>query len=97
MHQTLAQCTQQFKVLTQPAKDPANEQLWYNTTVDEVDILIHDGSAFTGYQNVSSDARGFNLANTDPKGPQVSATEPTTQSDGTALVDGDLWLDYIGS
>ena len=75
-----------------PTKDPANEQLWYNTTVDEVDILIHDGSAFTGYQNVTSDARGFNLSNTDPKGPQVTATEPTTQSDGTALVDGDLWL-----
>ena len=27
------------------------------TTVDEVDILIHNGTAFTGYQNVSSDAR----------------------------------------
>ena len=75
-----------------PTKDPANEQLWYNTTVDEVDILIHNGTAFTGYQNVSSDARGFNLSNTDPKGPIISATEPTTQSDGTALVDGDLWL-----
>jgi len=75
-----------------PTKDPANEQLWYNTTVDEVDILIHDGSAWTGYQNVNPDARGFNLSNTDPKGPQVVATEPTTQSDGTALADGDLWL-----
>ena len=78
--------------VNQPTKDPANNQLWYNTTVDEVDILIHDGSAWTGYQNVASDARGFNLSNTDPKGPQVVATEPTTQSDGTALVDGDLWL-----
>lgn len=78
--------------VNEPSKDPANNQLWYNTTVDEVDILIHDGSAWTGYQNVSSDARGFNLANTDPKGPQIVATEPTTQSDGTALVDGDLWL-----
>ena len=76
-----------------PSKDPADNQLWYNTTVDEVDILIHNGTAWTGYQNVSSDARGFNLGNTDPNGPQVSATEPTTQSDGTALVDGDLWLD----
>lgn len=79
--------------VNQPTKDPANNQYWYNTTVDEVDILIHNGSAWTGYQNVSSDARGFNLASTDPNGPQISATEPTTQSDGTALVDGDLWLD----
>ena len=79
--------------VNEPTKDPANDQYWYNTTVDEVDILIHNGSAWTGYQNVSSDARGFDLSATDPNGPQISATEPTTQSDGTALVDGDLWLD----
>ena len=78
---------------SEPTKDPASGQLWYNTTVDEVDILIHDGSVWTGYQNVASDARGFNLGNTDPKGPIISATEPTLQTDGTALVDGDLWLD----
>ena len=78
---------------TEPTKDPKNNQLWYNTTVDEVDILIHNGSAWTGYQNVASDARGFNLGNTDPKGCIISATEPTLQTDGTALVDGDLWLD----
>tara|TARA_R110000737_G_scaffold35784_8_gene54960 strand:- start:771 stop:4220 length:3450 start_codon:yes stop_codon:yes gene_type:complete len=79
--------------VNQPVKDPADLQNWYNTTVDEVDILIHNGSAWTGYQNVSADARGFNLAGTDPNGPIISASEPTTQSDGTALVDGDLWLD----
>ena len=77
----------------EPVKDPADGQLWYNTTVGEVDILIHNGSAWTGYQNVSSDARGFDLSNTDPNGPIISATEPTTQTDGTALVDGDLWID----
>ena len=76
-----------------PTKDPADNQLWYSTTVDEVDILVHNGTTWTGYQNVASDARGFNLGNTDPNGPQISASEPTTQSDGTALVDGDLWLD----
>ena len=31
-------------------------------------------------------------ANTNPAGPIVSATEPTTQSDASALVDGDLWI-----
>ena len=35
-----------------PSKDPADNQLWFSTTVDEVDILIHNGTAFTGYQNV---------------------------------------------
>ena len=79
--------------VAEPTKDPADNQLWYNTTVDEVDILIHNGSAWTGYQNVASDARGFNLGNTDTNGPIISATEPTTQTDGTVLVDGDLWLD----
>ena len=78
--------------VNEPTKDPADNQLWYQTVVDEVDILIHNGTTWTGYQNVSSDARGFNLSNTDPNGPIISATEPTTQTDGTALVDGDLWL-----
>ena len=78
--------------VNEPSKDPADNQLWYHTTVDEVDILIHNGTTWTGYQNVSSDARGFNLSSTDPKGPIISASEPTTQSDGTALVDGDIWV-----
>ena len=79
--------------VSEPTKDPADLQNWYNTTVDEVDVLIHNGSAWTGYQNVTSDARGFDLSATDPLGVIISATEPTTQTDGTALVDGDLWLD----
>ena len=77
---------------SEPTKDPADRQKWYQTVVDEVDILIHNGTTWTGYQNVTSDARGFNLSNTDPKGPIISATEPTLQTDGTALVDGDLWV-----
>jgi hypothetical protein len=76
---------------TEPTKDPTDGQYWYNTTVDEVDILIHDGSSWKGYQNVT-DARGWDLSGTDPLGPIVSATEPTTQTDGTALANGDLWL-----
>jgi hypothetical protein len=77
---------------SEPTQDPAEGQYWYNTTVDEVDILIHNGSTWKGYQNVTSDARGWDLSQTDPKGVIVSATEPTTQSDGTALVNGDIWL-----
>ena len=30
---------------------------------------------------------------TNDQGPIVSATEPTTQSDGGALQDNDLWID----
>ena len=78
--------------VNEPTKDPADRQKWYTTEIGEVDILIHNGTTWTGYQNVSSDARGFDLSATDPNGPIVSATEPTTQTDGTALVDGDIWL-----
>ena len=77
----------------EPTKDPKDGQMWYATSVDEVDILVHNGTTWTGYQNVTSDARGFNLSSTNPDGPILSATEPTLQDDGTALVDGDLWID----
>jgi hypothetical protein len=78
--------------VNEPTKDPKDRQKWFTTEIGEVDILIHNGTTWTGYQNVTSDARGFNLSNTDPNGVIISATEPTTQTDGTALVNGDLWL-----
>ena len=63
----------------------ADGRLWYNSVMDEADIMVHDGTTWVGYLN--------EYPNTDPNGPQVRATEPTTQSDGTALVNGDLWID----
>ena len=68
-----------------PTTEPADGTLWYDTKIDEADILVHDGTAFRGYRNV--------YTNTDPNGPQFSATAPTTQSDGTPLVNNDLWID----
>ena len=47
--------------------------------------MAHNGTTFIGYKNAYS--------TTDPNGPQFSATAPTTQSDGTALVTNDLWID----
>lgn len=78
---------------TQPTADPAEGTKWFNAAVGDADIMIHDGVNWKGYQGVSTDARGFNLSNTSPNGPIVSATEPTQQSDKTALVYGDLWID----
>lgn len=78
---------------TAPGADPATGTKWYWGDVGETDIMIHDGTTWRGYRNVSIDARGFNLGNTDPAGPIHSATEPTAQSDGSALVYGDLWID----
>ena len=79
-----------WKILTYTASANAvtslttNGQLWYSSVVDETDIMVHDGTTWKGYTGV--------YANTDPAGPQVSATAPTTQSDGTALVANDLWI-----
>ena len=77
----------------EPSANPANGRLWFHNVTDEVDIMIHDGTDWKGYHNVTTDARGFNLGNTSPNGPLVSASEPVQQSDGTALVYGDLWID----
>lgn len=63
---------------------PANGQLWYSSIIDQMDIMVHNGSTWMGYKNV--------YPNTDPAGPIVSATKPTTQTDGTALADGDIWV-----
>ena len=55
--------------------------------------MIHNGTTWVGYQD--STAPYFAAASgdkTDPKGPIVSATEPTLQSDSTALKNGDLWI-----
>lgn len=71
----------------EPLNEPVDGQLWYNPEVGDVDIMIHDGNTWVGYQNFNAA-----YANTDPAGPQVAASEPTSQSDGTTLVDGDLWI-----
>ena len=79
-----------WKILTQTASADAptalttDGRLWYNSIVDEVDIMVHNGTTWKGYQNV--------YASADPAGPIVSATQPTLQSDGSPLVTGDLWI-----
>ena len=68
-----------------PTNEPTDGTLWYDTKIDEADIMVHNGTTWVGYLN--------QYASTDPNGPQFSATAPTTQSDGTALVTNDLWID----
>jgi hypothetical protein len=76
-----------------PDQDPADGTYWYYSSPSQVDIMINDGSQWVGYQNDTNDTRGYNLSNTNPTGPIISATAPTTQTDGTVLVYGDLWVD----
>ena len=80
---------------TTPVTAPADGTLWYDSNLD-VDILVHNGHSWVGYNfhgdgNTTFDSPFYNTG-TDPAGPIVSALEPTTQSDGTPLVDGDIWV-----
>ena len=77
---------------TTPYANPVNGTLWYYSNPADVDIMINN-NGWKGYQQVTSDVRGYNLQNTDPNGVIVSATKPTSQSTGSSLVPGDLWLD----
>ena len=67
-----------------PTSDPAAGTLWYSTEFN-VDIMASDGSNWFGYKN--------RFPNTDPGGIILSGTAPITQSDGSSLVDNDLWID----
>ena len=76
-----------------PSALATNGQLWYNSVVDEVDMMIHNGSTWVGYLDSTSPYYDADdTKKTDPAGPIVSATKPTLQSDGTALVTGDIWI-----
>jgi hypothetical protein len=59
--------------------------------------MINYAGAWYGYGNRDYDSSGFPLPSgtntTDPNGPLISATAPTLQSDDTALVYGDIWID----
>ena len=73
-----------------PYTVPADGSTWYDSVLDEVDILYHNGTTWVGYAAASA------FPTASPLGPIVSATEPdaaTGQSDGTALVNGDIWVD----
>jgi hypothetical protein len=59
--------------------------------------MTNVGGVWKGYRNISYASNGLpqNVGTpaTDPNGPIISASVPETQSDGTALVYGDLWID----
>ena len=76
-----------------PDQDPATGRYWYYSATNQVDIMIQSGSGWVGYRNETNDVRGYNLSLTNTAGPQISATAPTTQSDGSQLEYGDIWID----
>ena len=81
-----------------PVAAPVNGTNWFWSVIDQVDIMVQSGGQWNGYRNINYDTTGFptptGTNSTDPTGPIISATAPTTQSDGsTALAYGDLWID----
>ena len=80
---------------TEPTTTPADGALWYSSTIDEIDIMIHNGTTWKGYHNYDHTGNSLVGANStnNAEGPIVAATEPEKQSDGvSALVEGDLWI-----
>jgi hypothetical protein len=67
-----------------PTTLTADGTLWYSSTVDQIDIMVHDGESWVGYNT--------RYPETDAQGPIVSATEPNTQTSGSSLEDNDLWI-----
>ena len=77
---------------SQPYTKPSTGTYWYYSNPADIDIMVNDGTGWKGYRNVTLDVRGYNLSSTDVNGVIVSATQPVSQSTGSALAAGDLWL-----
>ena len=80
---------------TAPDQNPNNGTYWYYSDPTQVDIMVQNNGQWVGYQTVTSDYRGYDLSNTNPSGPQISATAPTTWNNTaqSPLQYGDLWID----
>lgn len=65
---------------TEPLAEPDNGELWFSSVVDEVDIMVHDGTTFKGYRNVYSN---------NNRAPFVSASEPIVEGGPD---NEDLWI-----
>lgn len=71
---------------SEPTTLPEEGTYWYNQNF-RVDIMVCDGTKWVGYQNYAGNSA------TDPNGVIISGSAPVQQSDGTPLVQNDIWLD----
>ena len=80
-----------------PVANPVENTTWYYSTPSVVDIMVNKNGSWKGYRNVYFDNSGHPAASgapaTDSLGPICAAAAPTEQTDATALVYGDLWVD----
>jgi len=80
-----------------PATNPLNNTNWFYSTATQVDIMVQKNGDWIGYKNTNYDSNGHPINTgsnaTDPLGVIMNTDAPETQTDGSALVYGDLWLD----
>lgn len=67
-----------------PTSAPEKGTMWFSNDF-RADIMVSDGSNWRGYKNLYPD--------TNPTGVFIAGSAPLTQSDGTPLVQNDLWID----
>ena len=78
---------------TAPTTTPADGTLWYDSTTSDVDIMINDGAHWRGFLTTSGKAvNQITGPVTDASGPIISATQPTAQTNGSPLANGDIWV-----
>jgi hypothetical protein len=75
-----------------PIGNASDGLLWYDSNIEDVDIMINHGHKWMAYRSVD---HGQGLGATNKTGPILSPTKPTTQTDAdkSLLVEGDLWID----
>ena len=79
-----------------PTSDPVDGTLWYKSTQDaDLYIAENDGGTmkWKAYANSKDVAPTGSTASGGLRDLQIVSAEPTKQSDGTALANGDIWID----
>ena len=79
-----------------PTRDPINGTLWYKSTQDaDIYQAVNDGGTMKwhAYANSKDKSNSGSVISGGLKDLQIVSSEPTTQSDGTALEAGDIWID----
>ena len=79
-----------------PTSNPVDGTLWYKSTQDaDLYIAENDGGTmkWKAYANSKDVAPAGSTASGGLRDLQIVSAEPTKQSDGTALANGDIWID----
>lgn len=73
---------------SEPTTEADSGTIWYNDSTFIADIMVNeDGDKWVGYLNYPD------YGSADPNGPILSGSQPTEQSNGNPLANGDIWID----